>query len=98
MLYLTRFDFILHQCLNKSIGIPNILSQRPDYGDGLHDKKNIVLVKPEYPVMWKIKRLAFEEEEYSLLINIYQDNKACQQEEPVAHTTRELHQLSSKLI
>lgn len=72
---LIRVDFILHHCLGKSIGKPDILSWRPDYGNSLYDNENMILLKLEYLTVYTLKELRFEEEKYNLLINIYQETK-----------------------
>jgi len=58
------------------MGKPNALFERLDYEDCSHDNEDVVLIKLEFLVVQMMERLAFEEEEYSLLTNIYQENKA----------------------
>jgi len=53
------------------MGKLDILSQRLDYSNSLHDNKDMILFKLEYLVVHALKELAFEGEEYSLLIDIY---------------------------
>jgi hypothetical protein len=36
-LYLTHFDFLLHHRPSKSMGKPNVLSQRADHGTSADD-------------------------------------------------------------
>jgi len=52
------------------MGKLNELSQRPDHGNGLHDDKNIVLLKPKYLVVQAIEKLAFKGEKHNLFIDI----------------------------
>ena len=98
MLYLTRFDFVLYHYLDKFIRKPDILSQKLDYSNSSYDNKNIVLIKLYFLIICTIEDLTFEEEEYSLLIDIHWDNWASLQEELVAYIARELLLLFSKLI
>ena len=71
MLYLIRFDFVLHHYLDKSIEKPDTLSQKLDYGNSLCNNENIVLIKLEFLIIYTMEDLTFEEEEYSLLIDIH---------------------------
>jgi len=71
LLYLTRFDFVLHHYLGKSIGKSDALSQKLDYGDSLCNNENIVLIRLEFLIICTMEDLTFEEEEYSLLIDIH---------------------------
>ena len=59
------------------MGKLDALFRRLDYKNCLSDNKDVVLIKLEFLVVQMIERLAFEEKEHSLLINIYQGNKAC---------------------
>lgn len=67
LLYLVRFDFVLYYCLSKSIDKPDTLSQRLDHGNSLHHDKNMILLKPEYLVVYALEELTFEREVYSFL-------------------------------
>ena len=51
---------------------PDTLYRRLDYGNGLHDNENIVLLKPKYSVVYTLEELAFKGKKYSLLMNICQ--------------------------
>ena len=46
-LYLACFDFTLYYYLKWSMDKPDMLSQRPDYGNRVLDNKNIVLLHLE---------------------------------------------------
>ena len=83
---MVRFNFVLHYCLSKFINKLNVLSQRLNYNDSLHDNENMVLIKQEYLVVCVIKELAFKEEKHS------------QQDELVVYVARKLHQSFSKSI
>ena len=72
LLYLARFNFILHHYMDKSMNKPDTLYRRLDYGNGLHDNENIVLLKPKYSVVYTLEELAFKGKKYSLLMNICQ--------------------------
>ena len=98
LLYLARFNFILHHCLDKSMNKPNTLYKRLDYGNGLHDNENIVLLKPKYSAVHTLEELAFKDEKYSLLMNICQRKRIEQQEKPVVCTARELCQYIFRLV
>ena len=86
--------------LSKLLRKLNILSQRPDYSNILHNNENMILIKLEYLVVCAIEGLAFKEEEYSLLIDIYllqsQDLKVDQEKESYIRVyTRELDAVPS---
>jgi len=46
-LYLAHFDFKLIHCPGHSMGKPDVLLQKPDYGNGASDNKDIVLLQLE---------------------------------------------------
>jgi hypothetical protein len=46
-LYLSWFDFLLHNKPRRSMGKPDALSQRADHGDGSGDNKDITLLQLE---------------------------------------------------
>ena len=46
-LYLTCFDFRLIHCPEHSMGKPDVLLQRPDYGNGASNNKDMVLLQLE---------------------------------------------------
>jgi len=46
-LYLARFNFVLHYCLDKSMDKPDVLFYRLNHGDGSYNNKNVVLMRPE---------------------------------------------------
>ena len=97
ILYLTRFNFVLHYCPGKSIGKPDVLSCQPDYEDGLHNNENVVLLKPQFLALQMIEEIVFEGEEWALLTDIWRDYKLGHQES-IARAARELWQLSVKFI
>jgi len=76
----------------------DILFWRLDNSNSFYNNKNIVLLKPEHLVVWAIKELAFKEEKYNLLMDIYQGNRVDQQEKLVAYIAKELYQLAFKSI
>ena len=54
-LHLARFDFLLHYHPGRTMGKPDALSRRADYGNGALDNENIVLYDRnslQY-VLWK---------------------------------------------
>jgi len=54
---------------------PDILYRRLDYGNGLYNNENIVLLKPKYSAVYILEELVFKGEKYSLLMNICQGKK-----------------------
>ena len=46
-LYLACFNFRLIHCPGCSMGKPDTLLQRPDYGKGASNNKDVVLLRPE---------------------------------------------------
>ena len=46
-LYLAQFDFLLHHKPRKSMGKPNMLSQRADHRTGSGDNSNIMFLTPK---------------------------------------------------
>ena len=57
------------------MGKLNTLFQKPDYSNSLYDNKNIILLKSEYLAVYILEELVFEEEECSLLADIYKRNR-----------------------
>jgi len=43
-LYLAHFDFKLIHCPGHSMGKPDMLSRRPDYGNRASDNKDLILL------------------------------------------------------
>ena len=97
-LYLARFDFVLHYCLDKSIDKPNVLFYRLNHGNGSYNNRNMVLMKPELLAAQVIEEMTFESEEQSLLMDIYYKNQLFYQEKPMARAARKLQQSSAKSI
>ena len=46
-LYLACFDFKLIHRPGRSMGKPDVLSRRPDHGNGASDNEDVILLRPE---------------------------------------------------
>ncbi|KAG5721191.1 hypothetical protein E4T56_gene20055 [Termitomyces sp. T112] len=67
LLYLANFDFSLHHKPGWSMGKPDALSQRVDYGMGEENNSNIVLPCPELFAIQAIKGLVVDGAEVDIL-------------------------------
>jgi len=97
-LYLAQFDFKLIHRPGRSMGKPDVLSQRPDHGKGTSDNKDVVLLRPELLAIRALEGVQLEGPEKDILREIRQGNQKGDQEEPVAKAVRELQQTSSKTV
>ena len=50
-LHLARFNFLLHHCPRCTMGKPDVLSRRADYGNRASDNENVVLLRLEFLVV-----------------------------------------------
>jgi len=97
-LYLAYFNFKLIHRPGRSMGKPDTLSWRLDYGNRVSDNEDVVLLWPELIAVWALKGLHLEGPEWDILREIRQGNQKSNQEEPVAKAVRELWQASSKTV
>jgi len=97
-LYLARFDFRLIHHPGRSMGKPDVLSQRPDHGKGASDNEDVVLLRPELFAIRALEGVQLEGLERDILRKICQGNQKSDQEEPVAKAARELWQASGKTV
>jgi len=89
-LYLARFDFLLHHCPGCTMGKPDALSRRADYGNGVSDNENIVLLRPEFLAVCALEGIELTDMEQKILSDICKGNQNGDQEEPIAKAAREL--------
>jgi len=80
------------------MGKPNMLSWRPDHGNGASDNEDVVLLRSELFAIWALKGVQLEEPEQNILREICQGNQKGDQEEPMAKAVRELRQASGKMV
>jgi len=80
------------------MGKPDTLSQRPDYGNGASDNKDVILLQPELLAIQALEEVQLEGLEKDILREICQGNQKEDQEEPVAKVARELWQALSKTV
>ena len=97
-LYLAHFDFKLIHCPGHSMGKPDMLLWRPDYGNGASDNKDLILLWLELLAIRALKGVQLEGPEKDILREIRQRNQKGNQKEPVAKAARELRQASSKMV
>jgi len=97
-LYFAHFDFKLIHCPGRSMGKPDTLLRRPDYGNGASNNKDMVFLRPELIVVQALEGLHLEGPERDMLREICQGNQKGNQEEPVAKAARKLWQVSSKIV
>ena len=74
-LYLAHFNFKLIYRPGCSIGKPDTLSQRPDYGNGASDNKDVILLQPELLAIQALEEVQLEGLEKDILREIRQENQ-----------------------
>jgi hypothetical protein len=84
------FDFTLHHRLGRSMGKPDALSRRSDYGDGKQDNENVVLLKPELFAIRALEGLTVEGEEKDIVKEIRKRNREGEVEMQVTAAVKEL--------
>ena len=89
-LHLARFDFLLHHCPRHTMGKPDALSRKANYGNGASDNKNVVLLRPEFLVVCALEGVELTGVEQKILSDIRKGNQNGDQEEPIAKVAREL--------
>jgi len=89
-LYLARFDFLLHHCPGCTMGKPDALSRRADYGNRASDNENVVLLRPEFLAVCVLEGIELMDMEQKILSDICKGNRNGDQEEPIAKAAREL--------
>ncbi|GLB40104.1 putative retrotransposable element tf2 155 kda protein type 1-like [Lyophyllum shimeji] len=82
--YLANFDFVLHHRPGRSMGKPDVLSRRPDHGDGSSDNADIVLLKPEFFAVRALQGLIAAGEEDKILRDMRRGNHEGAHEDVVA--------------
>jgi len=97
-LHLARFDFLLHHRLGRTMGKPDVLSRRPDHGNGASDNKNIVLLRPEFLAVHALEGVELTGVEQKILSDIRKGNRNRDQEEPIAKAARELRSSANKAV
>lgn len=60
LLYLSRFDFVMHHRPGKSMGKCDALSRRADHSPGTDDNRDITLLKPEFFAARALKGIGAE--------------------------------------
>ena len=93
-----RWSLYLAHCPGHSIGKPDALSWRPDYGKGTSNNEDVILLWLELLAVWALKEVQLEGPEQDILREICQGNQKEDQKEPVAKAARELQQASSKTV
>ena len=89
-LHLARFNFFLHHCPKCTMGKPDVLSKRADYGNGVLDNENIVLLRLESFVVHALEGVELTGKEQRILSDIHKGNYNRDQEESIVKTAREL--------
>jgi len=97
-LYLARFDFRLVHRPGRCMEKLDVLSWRPDHGNGASDNEDVVLLQPELLAIRALEGVQLEGLEKDILREICQGNQKGDQEEPVAKAAKELRQASSKMV
>ena len=72
------------------MGKLNALSRRADYGNGVSDNENIVLLQPEFLTVRALEGVELTGVEQKILSDIRKGNQNGDQEEPIAKAAREL--------
>jgi len=89
-LHLARFDFLLHYCPGHTIGKPDALLRRADHGNRALDNENIVLLQPEFLVVYALEGVKLTGVEQKILSDIRKGNQNRDQEKLIAKTAQEL--------
>jgi len=89
-LHLARFDFLLHHRPGRTMGKPDALSRRADYGNRASNNENVVLLRPEFLAVHALEGVKLTGVEQKILSDIRKGNRNGDQEEPIAKTAREL--------
>ena len=97
-LYLAHSDFSLCNCPGYSMGKPDALSQRPDYGSEATDNERITLLCPELFTIHTLKGVELTGVEQKVLSKIYYSNCKGDLEEPITKTAQELWQSTSRSV
>ena len=79
-LYLARFNFLLHHCPKHTMGKPDTLSRRADYGNGASDNENIVLLQLESLAVYALEGVELTDIEQKILTDIHKRNRNGDQE------------------
>jgi len=69
-LYLACFDFKLIYRPGRSMGKPDVLSQRPDHGNGASDNEDVILLQPELLAIQALEGVQLEGPEKDILREI----------------------------
>jgi RNase H-like domain found in reverse transcriptase len=69
-LYLSRFDFVMHHRLGKSMGKCDALLHHADHSPGTDDNHDITLLKPEFFAAHTLERMTVEGAERDILWGI----------------------------
>jgi len=94
---MVSLPLLLQLCTHKpgkSMGKPDALSRRSDYGTSADDNSNIVLLTPKLFVVRALEGLQFTGPERDILRDIRQGTKQ-PKEEPVAQAAQELQKSST---
>ena len=98
LLYLSLFDFLLYHRPGKSMGKPDVLSQRANHGTGSDDNSNVVLLPSKLFAICAVEGLEFIRPERNVLRDIYKGSKQLDQagnEESMVKAVHKLQKLSS---
>jgi len=83
-LHLARFDFMLHYRPRRTMGKPDALSRRADYGNRASDNEDVVLLRPEFLAVHATEGVELTGVEQKILSDIRKGNQNGDQEEPIA--------------
>ena len=93
-----RWSLYLAHYPGRSIGKPDVLSQRPDHSKGASDNEDVIFLQPELLAVRALEGVQLEEPERDVLREIHQGNQKRDQKKPVAKAARELQQVLSKMV
>jgi len=97
-LHLARFDFLLHHRPGRTMGKPDALSRRADYGNGASDNENVVLLRPEFLAVRALEGVELIGIEQKILSDIRKGNQNGDQEEPITKAARELQRSANRTV
>jgi RNase H-like domain found in reverse transcriptase len=98
LLYLSRFNFVLHHQPGKSMGKCDALSCHIDHNPGVNDNHNITLLKPKFFAEHALEGMTVEGAEQDILWEIKRGVQDGKGEDAVVLVMKEFNELKGKTL
>jgi RNase H-like domain found in reverse transcriptase len=98
LLYLSRFDFVMHHCPGKSMGKCDALLRHADHSPGTDDNYDITLLKPEFFVARALKRMTVEGAERDILWGVQKGVQGGKGGDTVVLAMKEFNKSKGKML